>query len=173
MRDDKQLLLDELKEKIEGAPGIIVTKFDKLNAKATQELRRSIKKTGGDCEVVKKRVFAKAIDAVELGIDPTILDGHVAIMFSGHDAIETTKAVFDFAKEKKDNLFITGGLIDGIFYSGSEMEKLSKLPGQNEMRSQFVGLLQAPLAKFLAVQQAVMTSVIFCLKNKAEADGGA
>lgn len=173
MRQEKQLLLDELQEKIEGSPGIVVTKFDKLNSKATQQLRRSIKGTGGDCEVVKKSLLVKAVNAADLGMEENILDGHIAIMLSGDDPIETTKAVFQFAKENKDNLSIQGGFVEKVFYSAADMEKLSKLPGQNEMRAQFVGLLQAPLSKFLAVQHAVMTSVIHCLKNKAKADSEA
>lgn len=172
MRKEKQLLLDELKGKIESSPGFVITQYNQLKAPDTTDLRDSVRKSGGDCEVVKKRVFLKAAISADLQVDPEMLDGHVAIMFTGEDSIATTKSTFEFSKKFKDNFKISGGYIDGKLLGATEMETLSKLPGKNEMRAELIGLFQAPLSKFLSIQQAVVTGVIHCLKNKAEAGEG-
>jgi large subunit ribosomal protein L10 len=54
--------------------------------------------------------------------------------------------------------------------SASDVEQISKLPGKDEMRSQFLGTLEAPLAQTLSVLEALLTSVMYCLENKSQAN---
>jgi large subunit ribosomal protein L10 len=48
------------------------------------------------------------------------------------------------------------------------VELISKLPTLLEMRAQFLGLLEAPMTQTLGTIQAMLTSVIYCLDNKAK-----
>ena len=47
---------------------------------------------------------------------------------------------------------------------------MSKLPSKDEMRAQFLGTLEAPMAQTLAVMDALLTSVVHCLNNKVQLD---
>ena len=59
------------------------------------------------------------------------------------------------------------GYMDGKLYNAEEVKTLSELPSKDELRAQFVGLLEAPMGQTLGVFDALLTSVIHCLNNKA------
>ena len=50
----------------------------------------------------------------------------------------------------------------------SRVEKLSKLPGKDEMRAQLLSVFEAPMAQTLAVMDALLASVVYCLDNKCQ-----
>jgi large subunit ribosomal protein L10 len=56
-------------------------------------------------------------------------------------------------------------------YNAADVEIMSQLPSKDVMRAQFLGLLEAPMAQTLAVMEALISSVVYCLDNKIELDG--
>lgn len=168
MRAEKQLLLDEIKDKIEKSNSFIITKYNALKANTSNDFRNNICKAGGEFEVVRKRVFVKAAESLGIKIETGDLKGHIGVIFSENDPIEITKCVFKFGKEKDKVVEVIGARLDGRLYHAADMEKLSKLPGKDEMRAQLLGLFEAPMAQTLAVMEALITSVIYCLDNKSK-----
>lgn len=168
MRKEKQLLLDEIKEKLDQSSAIVLTKYEKLNPHLSLDLRKSLIEAGGAFSVVRKRVFLKA--AAEAGIELTEeqLEGHIGVAFAYQDPVSMTKAVYSFAKENKDNIEVLGGQFEGKMMSAADMKALSELPSQDEMRAQFLGLLEAPMSQTLSVMEALLTSVMHCLENKSQ-----
>ena len=61
-----------------------------------------------------------------------------------------------------------GGRFEGRMYAADQMVKLSTLPSKDEMRAQLLATLEAPMAQTLAVMEAVLSSVVYCLQNKSE-----
>lgn len=172
MREEKQLLKQEILDKLVKHPAFVVMQYGKLTANAANDFRREVRKMGGDVEVVRKRVLIKAAEDAGLSLDFTTLDGHIGLVFLGGDPIETTKFVFKFSQEREKVIQVLGGRIEGQTYPGSDVEKLSQLPGKDEMRAQFLGLLEAPMAQTLAVMEALLTSVAHCLENKCKKESG-
>jgi len=117
-------------------------------------------------------MLLKAAEEIGVSFDGEPLPGHIGVIFTGEDAIETVKAVLQFSKDSGDVVKILMGRIDGQMYSVADVEKLSKLPGKDEMRAQFLGLLEAPMAQTLATMDALLCSVVHCLANKAEEESG-
>src|SRR6185295_10364201 len=97
MKKEKQLLLDEITNQMEGTTSFLITQYTGLTANKTNDFRRQMMKIGGNFEVVKKRVFLKALSTRGLSLDIAALPGHVGLVFAGKDAIETTKAVMKFS----------------------------------------------------------------------------
>lgn len=169
MRQEKQLLLEEVKGQINQSDGtFVIMSYKGLSANSANDFRRQIAKLGGNLEVVRKRVLLKAADAAGISLDIAALPGHIGLVFAGNDPIETTKAVFRFSQENEKTIQVVGGRIDGQFYSGEQVEMLSKLPGKDEMRAQLLGLFEAPMAQTLAVMEALLASVVYCLDNKVK-----
>jgi len=168
MRREKQLLLDEIKDKIVESKAFILTRYINMKANSAWNFRGSIAKTGGDFEVVRKRVLVKAAQEAGITLDINNLEGHIGVVFPGSDAIETTKAVFQYGQGKEKSIEVLGAHLDGRLYLANDVETLSKLPGKNEMRAQLLGLFEAPMAQTLAVMEALLTSVIYCLDNKGK-----
>lgn len=172
MREEKQLLKQEILDKIIKHPAFVIMQYAGLTANAANDFRREVRKMGGDVEIVRKRVLVKAAEDAGLNLDFAVLDGHVGLVFLGGDPIETTKFVFKFSKEREKVITVLGGRIEGQLYPGSDVERLSQLPSKNEMRAQFLGLLEAPMSQTLAVMEALLTSVAHCLENKCKKESG-
>lgn len=168
MRPEKQLLLDEIKDKIAGSKAIVLASYKKLEPNAAAAFRTNLAKTGGSLEVVKKRVLIKAAEVAGVALDPALLQGHIAVVFADQDPVQTTKAVFQFSKENEEVLEVIGGRFEGSLCSAQDVVQISKLPSKDEMRAQFLGTLEAPLAQTLAVIDALLTSVMHCLDNKSQ-----
>ena len=63
------------------------------------------------------------------------------------------KALSEFAKDL-DKIEVLGGAMDGKALSASEVDALAKLPSLDQLRSQIIGLLNAPASKIVGVVDA-------------------
>ncbi len=172
MRDEKKLLKQEIVDKFDVSPSFVVMKYSKLTANAANDFRREIRGLGGDVKMIRKRVLLKAANDAGVDMNFVSTEGHVGVVFLGGEPIEVTKFVFKFSQDQGKILEVLGGKFEGQTYSGSDVEKLSKLPSKNEMRAQFIGLLEAPMSQTLAVMEALLTSVPHCLQNKCKKESG-
>jgi len=170
MRPEKQLLLDDVKDRIADSKAIVLASYKRLEPNASAAFRINLAKTGGSLEVVKKRVLVKAAQVAGVELDPALLQGHIAVVFANEDPVQTTKVVYQFCQENEQVLEVIGGRFEGSFCSASDVEQISKLPSKDEMRAQFLGTLEAPLSQTLAVIEALLTSVMHCLDNRSEAN---
>jgi large subunit ribosomal protein L10 len=170
MRPEKQLLLDAIKDQMASSKAIVLARYQRLEPNASAALRGNLAQSGGVLGVVKKRVLVKAAQVAGFDLDPALLQGHIAIFFANQDPVQTTKVIYQFCKENEQVLEIICGRFEGSMCSASDVEQISKLPGKEEMRAQFLGTLEAPLSQTLAVIEALLTSVIYCLENKAQAN---
>lgn len=168
MRQEKQLLLDDIKERIVDSKAIVLASYKRLEPNASAKFRTNLAATGGSLEVVKKRVLVKAAQDAGVTLDPALLQGHIAVVFANQDPVQTTKVVFQFCKENEEVLDVIGGRFEGTVCSAKDVEQISKLPSKDEMRAQFLGTLEAPLSQTLAVIDALLTSVMHCLENKSQ-----
>ena len=168
MRPEKQFLLDDIKDRIKDSKAIVLASYRRLEPNASAKFRQDLASSGGSLEVVKKRVLIKAAQEAGLVLDPGLLQGHIAIVFAIQDPVQTTKVVYQFCKENTEVLEVIGGQFEGAVCTAKDVEQISKLPSKDEMRAQFLGTLEAPLSQTLAVIEALLTSVMHCLDNKAK-----
>lgn len=168
MRKEKQLLLDEVKGQIEGFGSFVIMSYLGLDANVANDLRRAVAQTGGSVEVMRKRVLIKAAEAAGATLDLSTLPGHIGLVFAGKDPIETAKVVFKFSQDTNKAIEVVGGRFDGQTYNAAQVEQLSQLPGKEEMRAQLLAVLEAPMSQTLAVMEALLTSVVYCLDNKSK-----
>lgn len=167
MRQEKQLLLDDIRDKISESKGFILTRYSKMTPNLASQFRFDLMKTGGDFEVIRKRILMKAAEAAGLALDRANLEGHIGVVFTTQDLLETAKTVFKFKESNEEVLEVIGGRFEGQLYSGKDVEALSKLPSKPEMQAQILGLLEAVPSQFLGVIDALLTSVPHCLDNKS------
>lgn len=167
MLAEKELLLNEIKARVNPKTGFILTSYQKLTANKMSDFRSKLLKSGGDFFVIKKRVFLKAAKDLHLNYDQKEMKGHVGVVFCDN-FVSTTKTLFDFKKENEDTIAVLGGHFEGNKCTSADIEAISQLPTQREMRAQFLGILEAPLSNTLSVFEAIMTSVVYCLDNKSQ-----
>lgn len=166
MRQEKQLLLDDIRDKITESNGFILTRYGRINPNLASQFRFDLMKSGGDFEVIRKTILMKAAEAAGLKLDPGMLEGHIGVVFSTQDLLETAKTVFKFKESNEDMMQVVGGRFEGQLYSAQDLEALSKLPSKPEMQAQLLGLLEAVPSQLLGVIDALLSSVANCLDNK-------
>lgn len=170
MKQEKQLLLDEIKDQIAENRDFVITQYAALTANKANEFRREIAKLGSHFEVVKKRVLIKAADQLGMQLALEQLAGHVGIVIAKSDVLDTVKAVIKFAEGSGAELQLLGAKVDGLLVSADDVVALSKLPSKDVMRAQLLGLLEAPMASMLGTVDAILTSLIHCINNKVDAE---
>ena len=167
MRQEKTLLLDEIKDKIDGSSAIVLTNYKALNPNLAADFRTNLSKSGGSFEVVKKRILMKAAEKSGISLDRSQLQGHIGVIFAEQDPVQTTKYLYEFSKKNNEIFQVLGGRFEGKLCTAQDVEIISRLPGQDEMRSQLLGLFEAPMSQTLSVIDALLCSVVHCLENKA------
>ncbi len=168
MKQEKQLLLDEITNHIDKHKTFVIMRYQELGANKANAFRREVSKLGGNIEVLRKRLLIKAAATAGIQLDIEALPGHIGLVLIGKDPIETTKAVFKFSQENDNKVDVIGGHFEGQLLNGEQVKALSMLPSKDEMRAQFLSTLEAPMAQTLAVMNALLTSVVYCLDNKSK-----
>ena len=172
MRSEKQLLLDEIKEQIDGHDSFVIMQYSGLDANRTNDFRRQLAELGGGLEIVKKRVLLKAASDLGIELDLSSLPGHIALVFTGEDSVQATKAVFQLRKDMKQGIEVLGGHFDGRLLAAADVETLSMLPSKDEMRAQLLGVLAAPMQQTVGAMNALLCSVLYAMENKIKKEEG-
>lgn len=168
MRQEKQLLLDEIKGQIDQNNTFLIMRNHGIEANKANEFRDGLAKSGGQVEVVRKRIMIKAAKAAGVELDIKALTGHIGLIFAGKDPLETLKEAFKFSQENNKTIEIIGGQFEGKLHTAEQMEMLSKLPNLDGMRAELLSVLEAPLSNTLSVMNAIVASVVYCLDNKVK-----
>lgn len=168
MRAEKQLLLDEIKEKIEESKGFVALNYQNFTAARAREFRDKMAEVGGEFEVVRKRVFIKAAESVGIQIDAKTLSGHVGIVFAKEETTKLVKGAVKFGEDNDKAVAVLGGHIDGALCTAEDVEAIAKLPGIQEMRAQILAILEAPMSQTAQVLQAALTSILYCVEERSK-----
>jgi large subunit ribosomal protein L10 len=94
------------------------------------------------------------------------LQGPTALVLVGEDPVAPAKALTDFAKDHpKDLPAAKGGRLQGSFVGPEALAKIAKLPPREQLLSQLIGVLQAPLVQLVGVLQAPQQNLVTVIDN--------
>jgi large subunit ribosomal protein L10 len=174
-RAEKDTLVAELRERIDRAPALYLTDFHGLNVKAMTQLRRSLRKSGGEYVVVKNRLAQKAFEATSGMPDvSSTLEGPTGLVFGYEDVVATAKALTDFAKEHDQRPAVKIGIVDRKVIDAAQVARLASLPSREQLLAQLAGVMEAPMAALAAALEAKvqeMAGLLEALKNEREQAG--
>lgn len=168
MKAEKQFLLDEINVQMQKSPTFLIAKYEKMTANRANEFRRDLRKYGAGMEIVRKRMLVKAARTAEQQLTLEQLPGHISLIFMGEDPLEATKAIFQYSEQNDNCLQVLGARFEGHLINAADVKRLSELPSKPQLRAQFLGLLEAPMGSTLAVMDALVSSIVYCLDNKAK-----
>lgn len=166
MRAEKQLYLEEISEVIQKSPSMFMFSYEKMDVQTMTTLRRRLHKLGGNIKMVPKRMFCKA--ASLQGLSFKEMKGNLAVVSITNDSIESAKVLDAFQKEHKNAIKVLGGTLDGQMFSVEEFEEIAMLPGIQQLRAEFIGLLGSPLSGCISNIERVLTNVLLCLEEKSK-----
>src|SRR5436190_1982522 len=152
-RSDKEQLVIELKEKIEGATALYYTDFTGLNVKRMTDLRRRFRRANVEYVVIKNTLALRAVN--ESGLVGQRLRGPTGVVVA-RDPIAAAKVLTDFAKENDQKPAVKGGLFEGASIDSAQVKKLASMPSREQMLAELGAGLQSPLAAFVGALSGVL-----------------
>jgi large subunit ribosomal protein L10 len=159
-REEKVLVIQELKDLLQDAKVVYVADLEGLNASKTSDFRRQAFKNNITVKIVKNTLLQKALEQIE-GVDysemfPTF-KGNTAVMVADI-ANAPAKLIKDFRK-KEERPALKSAFVQEAFYIGdNNLETLANIKSREEMIGEIIGLLQSPIQR-----------VVSALQNKSEA----
>jgi large subunit ribosomal protein L10 len=152
-RNEKERLVAELKEKLEGASALYYTDFTGLNVKKMTDLRRRFRRAGVEYVVIKNTLALRAVN--ESGLTGERLRGPTGIVV-GKDAVAAAKVLADFAKEFEQKPEVKGGMLDGKLIDTAQIKKLASLPSREQMLAELGAGMQSPIASLIGAMNGLL-----------------
>ncbi len=157
----KEKEVSELAEKISKAKVVLLTDYRGINVEDVTKLRANLRPTNTEYRVIKNNITRRALQAANIEGLEELLEGPTAVILGYDDYLETSKTVYEYAKEN-DFYKIKGGIIDGKVVSAEEIITLAKLPSRETLIAQLAGALLGNITKLAVALDQVG-------KQKAEA----
>lgn len=144
-REEKANVIEGLTSRLANTDTLYLADISGLNAKDTNNIRRSCFKSDVKLTVVKNTLLARAMKATdkEFGDLATVLQGNTSIM-TAEKGNAPAKIIKEYRK-KLEKPVLKGAFIDEAVYVGDEhVEKLANLKSKDELVGDVVSALQSP-----------------------------
>ena len=171
-RPEKVAVVNEVRERLEGAQASILTEYRGLSVREMAELRQALTAAGGDYKVYKNTLVKLAIAGGRHEPLAALLEGPTAIAFVSGEVSAVAKALRDYARANP-HLIVKGGLHAEGFLSAQELGILADLPSRDVLLARVAGAIAAPLQQFAGLLQALPRSLAYGLSALLEQKGGA
>ena len=145
--EQKQLVIDEIKDKVENSNGVVLFDYRGLTDAEIKELKIALKEAGSAYKVYKNTLMHRAFSDLNIDIDEH-LNGPSALAYS-EDQIAPIKVLANFMK-KHPAVALKVGLVDNQVTSKEELEKLSTIPSREGLLTMLAGGMIA-IPKDLAI----------------------
>ena len=150
----KEAQVKELAEKIKNSNIVILVDYRGIDVSSDTELRRSIRKVGGEYSIIKNNITRRALAADGFESLDEVLVGPTSVVTTSEEYLPVLKAVYEFSKGK-DYFNIKGGVLEGKVVSVDELMTLAQLPSREELIAKLAGCLLANVSKLAATLDAV------------------
>lgn len=158
-KQQKQLALDKVKDKIAQSKSVVFSADKGLSVKTVEALRRDLKSKGGEYLVVKKTLLRKALGDLENVDSIESLEGNIAATFSFEDEVAAVSVLSKYVKEN-DNLEMGSGILENRIIMPAMVKKLASLPSKEVMLAKLVGTLQAPISGMVGVLKGNLRNLV-------------
>ena len=140
-----------------------------LNVEQMTELRKNLKQSKGNIQVIRNTLSLRAMEENEVlkkAYTP-FMKGPNAFVLAFEDPAKVAK-IIDELDEENELFQIKGAVLEDKALSLEDVKALAQLPSHEVLKAQFLGLLSAPLTKFLSTMKEVPEGFarILSAKNK-------
>lgn len=153
--EKKQQQVAELKEKIAASVTGVIVDYKGITVADDTALRKELRENGVEYFVVKNTILSRAVEGTELEGIKSVLEGTTAIALSKEDYTAAARILCKFA-EDHENFKVKSGFLDGKVADIATITAIAKLPGKEVLLATVCNVLQAPIAAFARVLQAVV-----------------
>lgn len=148
--EQKQAIVSEVAGIAAKAPNAIAAQYAGLSVSELTRLRRSARAAGIYLKVVRNTLARRALEGTRFECMRDGLVGPLLLAFSSEEPGSAAKVIRDFAKHNA-KLIVKLIALDGKLLDASVIDRLANLPSLDQARSSLLGVMKAPLGKFVRV----------------------
>src|SRR5882757_1586256 len=124
MRPEKNLIIDEIKSRVDRAPYVLLTDYTGMQVPQFNELRNRLSGANAEFRVVKNTLLRRALQGSNLPDLETYLHGQSAVVLGDNDVSAAAKVLKNFTAEfQKPKLKI--GILDKAVLEVTEIMALA------------------------------------------------
>jgi len=146
--EQKKAVVAEVADVANKALAAVAAEYRGLTVEEMTELRVKAREGGVFLKVAKNTLVSRAIEGTEYECMQESLTGPLLFAFSMEDPGAAARLVKDYAKTH-DKLIARLVAVGGQLYGASELERLSSLPTYDQAISILMGVMKAPIEKFV------------------------
>ena len=152
--NQKQMVVDEIKEKLNGAQSAVLLDYRGLTVEQDTELRKKLREGNVEYKVYKNSLLTFAVEGTDMEPLKEFLAGPTAIAIS-YDDPTTGPRILNEVAEKYKALEFKAGVVESRLYGTDEIKLVAKIPPKDQLLSTLLGSFKAPMASFARVINAI------------------
>jgi large subunit ribosomal protein L10 len=169
--EDKKALVAEVNEVAQRAQSVVAAEYRGLTVAKLTELRAQARASRVYMRVVKNTLARRAVAGTQFECVGAKLKGPLILAFSEDDPGSAARLIKAFAR---DNAQLVATLVSlgGSVLPAQDLEKVASLPTREQALAQLLGVLKAPIGKFVrtvAEPHAKLVRTIAAVKDQKQA----
>jgi large subunit ribosomal protein L10 len=167
----KKAVVAEVAAVAESAHSAVAAEYRGLTVSDMTELRRRARAGGVFLKVAKNTLVRRAVEGTDFECMSEGLTGPLLFAFSTEDPGAAARLIKDFAKDN-DRLIARLVAVGAQLHDASELERLSSLPTRDQAISMLMGVMKAPIEKFvrtLAEPHAKLVRTVAAVRDSKQA----
>ena len=169
--EQKKAVVAEVADVANKALAAVAAEYRGLTVEDMTDLRAKAREDGVFLKVAKNTLVHRAVEGTEYECMQESLTGPLLFAFSMDDPGAAARLVKDFSKDHV-NLIAKLVAVGGELYDASELERLSNLPTYDQAIAMLMGVMKAPIEKFvrtLAEPHTKMVRTVAAVRDAKQA----
>ena len=169
--EQKKAVVAEMADAASKALAAVAAEYRGLTVEEMTDLRAKAREGGVYLKVAKNTLVRRAIEGTEYECMQEALTGPLLLAFSMEDPGAAARLVKDYSKDH-DHLIAKLVSVGGQLYDASELERLSSLPTYDQAIAILMGVMKAPIEKFvrtLAEPHSKLVRTVAAVRDAKEA----
>lgn len=166
----REAIIKKLSDNYQNRHTLIAANFNKVSSSDLTQLRQSLSGTDAKLFLTKLSLFKRFLKTLEKDALLAESVGSAGLIFAGEDIVAISKLLWEFSKEH-ENFKILGVFMEERKLSSSDIERISKLPGRQELIAKAVLTIKSPLIRLRATIEQPIRKLLLGLtaaKQKKE-----
>lgn len=151
---EKQLVIDEIKEKFEKSTSAVVIDYLGITVAQADAVRKKLREAEVDYTVYKNTLAKRALADTDYAKISDVLTGPSAFAFSYDDATAPARVLNNAIKEYQKMEF-KAGFVEGEYYDAEALQTIASIPSRDGLIAKFLGSIQSPISKFVRTLSAI------------------
>jgi large subunit ribosomal protein L10 len=172
MRPEKNLIVQEIKTRVDKTPYVLLTDYTGMQVPQFNELRNRLGGVNAELRVVKNTLLRRALKDSNLPDLESFLHGQSAVVMGEADVSAAAKILKNFTAEfQKPKLKV--GILDKAILEVADILALADLPSKEVLQAKLLGLLMAPASTLVRLINTPASQVAQVLKAYSDKGGPA